>query len=80
MTSSDLLHRLSSQPFRPFRMKLVDDRTFDVFEPRMMIVGSDSAVVATRKIRDDRGNLQTTDWRTISIDWIREFKELGGQR
>ena len=76
MTSQDLLRKLADTPFKPFRMKLVNNVTYDVRDPGMIIVGDSSAVVATRDIRDAQGHPVTTDWRTISIAHILEFSDL----
>lgn len=76
MTSQDLLRKLNDNPFKPFRMKLVNDVTYDVRDPGMIIVGDSSAVVATRDIRDAEGHAVTTDWRTISIRHILEFSDI----
>lgn len=66
MTSQDLLRKLDGAPFKPFRMKMVSDVSYDVRDPGMVIVGDSSAVVATEDIRDADGHAVTTDWRTIS--------------
>lgn len=76
MKSRDLLRKLDKNPFKPFRMKLVNDVAYDVRDPGMIIVGDSSAVVATRAIRDADGHPVTTDWRTISIDHILEFSDI----
>ena len=80
MTSQDLLRKLDEVPFKPFRMKLVNNVTYDVRDPGMIIVGDSSAVVATRDIRDAEGHPVTTDWRTISISHILEFSDLEEKR
>lgn len=76
MTSNDLLRKLADEPFKPFRLKMSNNTTYDVKDPGMMIVGDSSAVVATRDIRDAEGHPVTTDWRTISISHILEFSDL----
>jgi hypothetical protein len=76
MTSKDLLRKLAETPFKPFRMKMVNNVTYDVRDPGMIIVGDSSAVVATRDIRDADGYPVTTDWRTVSISRILEFSDL----
>lgn len=80
MTSADLLRKIHDEPFKPFRMKMVNNSTFDVVDPGMIIVGDSSAVVATRNIYDGEGHPTTTDWRTISIDQILEFSDLEVKR
>ena len=54
MTSRDLARRLSDAPFKPFRIKMVNNETFDVYDPGMVIFRDSSAVVATQHIRDER--------------------------
>ncbi len=76
MTSQDLLRKLNDDPFESFRLRLVNDVTYDVRDPGMVIVGDTSAVIATRNIRDGDGHMVTTDWRTISISHILEFSDL----
>lgn len=76
MKSDDLLRKLEDVPFKPFRLKMVNNVTYDVKDPGMVIVGDSSAVVATRDIRDAQGHLTTTDWRTIAISHILEFSDL----
>ena len=43
MTHHDLLRKLDDQPFRPFRMRLVNNATYDILDPGMIIVGDSSA-------------------------------------
>lgn len=73
MTSRDLLRTLDASPFKPFVLKLADNRVFEVCHLEMMMVGENSAVVATRNIRDAEGNRVTTEWRTIAINQICEI-------
>ena len=76
MTSKDLIRRLDDVPFKPFRMRMVTNTVYDVFDPGMVIVGDTSAVVATQNIRDESGRRVATDFRTISIDHIIEFADI----
>ena len=55
---------------------MVNNTTFDVYDPGTVIFGDNSAVVATQHIRDERGNRVETDWRTISIAHILEFADM----
>lgn len=63
---------------------MVNDSVIDVMEPGMVIIGDSSAVVPTQTEVDERGVRYATDWKTISISHIIEFKDLdqkaGGQR
>lgn len=76
MTHHDLLRKLDDQPFRPFRIRLVNKTTYDVVDPGMVIVGDSSAVIATQNIRDADGHRTTTDWRTVAIAHMLEFSDL----
>jgi hypothetical protein len=80
MTSQDVIRKLNDRPFKPFRIRLVNNSTYDVVDPGMIIVGDSSAVVATQNIRDDKGDYVTTDWRTIAIAHILEFADLQPSR
>jgi len=76
MTHHDVIRKLDDQPFRQFRIRLVNNSTYDILDPGMIIVGDSSAVVATQNIRDDKGHRVTTDWRTVSISHMVEFSDL----
>ena len=76
MTYHDLQSKLHDNPFRPFRIKLVNNTTYDVMEPWMITIGESSAVVVTRTRKDDRGYELALDWRTISISHILELSEI----
>jgi hypothetical protein len=80
MTTKELLHKAYDEPFKPFRMRLTDRRTFDVLHPGMVLVGPTRAVVALRNTFDEDGNRQNTDWREISIADIEELTSLQAQR
>jgi hypothetical protein len=76
MSPNDLNRKLDDQPFKPFRIRLVDNPTYDIVDPGMVIVGDTSAVIATRNIRDESGHRVTTDWRTVPIRHMLEFSDL----
>jgi hypothetical protein len=76
MTYHDLARRLQDQPFRPFRIRMVNNTSFDVWESWMVTVGESSAVIVTQSATDDRGFRVAKDWRTISIQHILEFSDL----
>jgi hypothetical protein len=76
MTYHDLHRKLNDQPFKPFRIKLVNNSVIEVHEPGMVIIGESSAVIPTQTQRDDRGVRYATDWRTISISHILEFSDI----
>ena len=76
MTYRDLHRKLHDQPFKPFRIRLVNNTTYDVTEPWMITIGASSAIVVTRVRTDDLGDHVAEDWRTISIAHILEFQDL----
>ena len=76
MTHLDLHRKLNDQPFKPFRIKLVNGTTYDIAEPWMITVGESSAIVVTQSRQDERGYRTALDWRTISIAHILEFQDL----
>ncbi len=76
MTYLDLQRKLHDQPFKPFRIKLVNNTTYDIPESWMIIAGDSSAVVVTQVRKDERGYRVAMDWRTISIAHILEFQDL----
>jgi hypothetical protein len=76
MTYVDLQQKLHDRPFRPFRIRLVNNTVYDVLEPWMIIIGDSSAVVVTRVRKDDRGYETAQDRRTISISHIIELSDV----
>jgi hypothetical protein len=76
MTYYDLYLRLHDQPFRPFRIRLVNNTVYDILEPWMIMIGEHSAVVVTRSRADDRGAKIAEEWRTISISHILELYDI----
>ncbi len=76
MTYIDLQRRLHDNRFRPFRMRLVNNTTYDILEPWMVMVGETSAVVATHVRKDEHGYQTALDWRTVSISHLLEFSDL----
>jgi hypothetical protein len=76
MTYLDLHRKMNDQPFKPFRIRLVNHSTIDVHEPGMMVIGKTSAIVATQTARDEVGVRYALDWKTISISQIFEFSDL----
>ena len=76
MTYHGLARKLSEKPFKPFRIRMVNNTTYDVTEPWMVTLGESSAIVVTQTRRDDRGYDLALDWRTISISHILEFSDL----
>src|SRR5205823_989469 len=76
MHYGDLYRKLRDHPFKPFRIRLVNNTTYDIPEPWMVIPGDTSAVVVTHVRRDDKGYEIAEDWRTISIAHLLEFSDL----
>lgn len=76
MTYLDLQRKLHDKPFRPFRIRLVNNTTYDVTEPWMVTVGESSAVIVTQSRKDDHGYELALDWRTVAIAHMLEFSDL----
>ena len=76
MTYHDLVRKLNDVPFRPFRIRMVNNTVYDVLDPGMIIVGESSAVVVTQQTQNGAGHRVATDWRTISIAHILEFADI----
>ena len=76
MNNLDLQRRLHDRPFRPFRIPLVNNTSYDITEPWMVTVGQSSAVIVTRAVTDDHGYQTALDWRTVSISHMLEFSDI----
>jgi hypothetical protein len=76
MTYVDLQRRLHDNPFRAFRIRMVNSSTYDILEPWMVMVGETSAVIATQTRKDDRGFEIAMDWKTVSIAHMLELSDL----
>jgi hypothetical protein len=76
MTYRDLGKRLIDQPFRPFRIRMVNNTTYDILEPWMVTLGKSSAFIVTQFERDREGIIVATDWRTVSIPLMIEFSDI----
>ena len=79
MNYRDLHRRLYDFPFKPFRIRLVNNTVIDVPDPGLVIVGETSAVVATQTELDDKGVRVATDWKTLSIAHMLEFADIRGK-
>jgi hypothetical protein len=75
MTYRDLHGKLYENPFKPFRIRMVNNTVYDIREPWMVMVGRTSAVVATRIAKGDRGIEIADDWKTVSIRHMLEFSD-----
>ncbi len=75
MTYLDLQRKLHDKPFKPFRIRLVNNTTYDVTEPWMVTVGESSAVIVTQARKDDKGFELALDWKTVSISHMLEFSD-----
>ena len=76
MTYHDLQRKLHENPFKPFRIRLVNSSTYDITEPWMVTVGESSAVVVTQTRKDEKGYELALDWKTVSIAHMLEFSDL----
>ena len=76
MTYVDLQRRRHDHPFRPFRIRMVNNSVYDILEPWMVMVGETSAVIATQTRKDDRGFELALDWKTVSITHMLELSDL----
>jgi hypothetical protein len=76
MTYHDLQRKLHENPFVPFRIRLVNNSTYDITDPWMVTIGESSAVVVTQVRKDDKGYELALDWKTISIAHMLEFSDL----
>ena len=79
MTYHDLARKLNDAPFRPFRIKLSNSTTIDVWEPGSVIVGQTSAVLPVETVVDDKGVRVALNWKTIALSYIVEFVDLNGR-
>jgi hypothetical protein len=76
MTYRDLHSKLHDHPFKPFRIKMLNNSAYDIREPWMVMVGKSSAVVATQTQKDQDGVEIATDWKTLAIAHMTEFSDL----
>jgi hypothetical protein len=76
MNYRDLQKKLHDQPFKPFRIRMVNNTTYDILEPWMLWVSRTSAMIVTRVETDDRGYKIADDWRTVAISLMQEFSDL----
>lgn len=76
MTYRDLQAKLHDNPFKPFRIRMVNNTAYEILEPWMITIGETSAIVVTHVRRDDRGYEVALDWRTISISHIVELSDI----
>src|SRR5687767_1076022 len=77
MTSQDLLRKLNDRPFKPFRIRMVNNTVFDITEPWMIAPGDSSAITFMNPpYREDKGHQIVHDWKTVSIHHMLEFSDL----
>lgn len=77
MTEGDLKRRLDDVPFAPFRMHLSDGTVIDVTEPGLVIFDETAVTLPARLRRNDHAEVEASRWRTVSIDHIVMFSDLG---
>jgi hypothetical protein len=80
MTSKELLHKVHDEPFKPFRIRLADKRTFDILHPRMVMVGPERAVVVTRRAVDRYGRWFAADWTEVVLAEVTAIAAMRGKR
>ncbi|HEY7091379.1 MAG TPA: hypothetical protein VH518_25000 [Tepidisphaeraceae bacterium] len=85
MTYLGLYRKLHDQPFKPFRIRMVNSTVYDIHESWMVVPGESSAVVVTQTRKDEQGAEIALDWKTVSISHMMEFSDLnaksnGGRR
>ena len=77
MRAQDLLRKLNDPPFKPFRIRMVNNTTFDITEPWMIVPGESSAIILANPLyREDKGYQPVHDWKTVSIHHMLEFSDL----
>jgi hypothetical protein len=76
MTYQDLQAKLHDNAFKPFRIRLVNNTTYDILEPWIITIGESSAIIVTHVRKDDRGYEVALDWRTISISHVFELSDI----
>lgn len=75
MRAKDLLNRVSSRPFRAFRIHLSDGSAITVTDPGMIIIGASSAVLPTEFERE-QGERVAGRWRTVALNHMVQFSDL----
>jgi hypothetical protein len=75
VTNSDLLEKLHD-PFKPFRVRMVDRTVYDIRGPWMIMVGESSAIVATEVGKTSRGYDIALHWKTVSIQHMLKLTDL----
>jgi hypothetical protein len=73
ITSQEVLRYVRAEPFRPFRILMKNQRTFDVWQPRMVKVGKDSLHVFTF-VEETPGLVD--DWDVIGLMLIESISYL----
>ena len=76
MSPRDLLNKLHDEPFKPFRVRLSNNTTYDITDPSVVIVGPTSAILPVQTAKDDFGYTLVTQWRTVALAHIVEFADL----
>jgi hypothetical protein len=76
VTCIDLNRKLHEQPFKPFRISLIDGRSYNVTAPRRVMVGETRAVIVTESATGKRGWETALDWTTVSIEHVVGMPDL----
>ena len=81
MKAQALLRKLNDHPFKPFRIRMVNNTTFDITEPWMIAPGDSSAIIFMNPLyRQDKGLQIVHDWKTVSIHHMLEFTDLNSKQ
>ena len=81
MTHIDLLRKLNDHPFKPFRIRMVNNTVDDINEPWMIIPGNSSAIIlANPSYQEEKGYQVVHDWKTVSIHHMLEFSDIRSKR
>ena len=76
MRAGDLLNRLYDEPFQPFRVRLSNNTSIDVLDPRTVVVGPSSAVMPLEILRDSYGHPVVPRSRTVALAHMVEFIDI----
>ena len=81
MKLDDLLRKLNDNPFKPFRIRMVNSTVFDITQPWMIVPGDSSAIIlANPAYVEEKGYQPVHDWKTVSIHHMLEFSDIHSRR
>ena len=73
MSPQEVLGYVKAQPFRPFRIRMASDRTFEICHPKMVRVGRSSVVIFSYTSDDPE---VYDKWDTMSLVLIESISHL----